>query len=409
MFEPSKHPCRIVILGGGYAGLTTAQHLRQQHINAEITLIDATSVFVERHRLHQASSGQASQYFSYQSFLNSMGVQFIQGQVSALNPNSSRITFERRRGETETIAFDYLVYALGSSIDLMLSGVKEYAHVLDSDDAVQQLHGQLRQLDHARILVVSDGSIGIETAAELVESMPHLQVALAMDQPLHASDKPNGFADQTIQYLQQALQQRHIEQYYGRIVRIEDGQAIQENGEVIQFDICIWTSDFKPSSLAKQAGLYATKSGEIVVDKCLRSLTHPQIIVVGGNAHIETFQAGTCRMGGATAVAMGAAAAKTIVSLLQHKKPPAFQFLHLFRSIYLGRHDGVIQFVDCRDAPRDVVWTGKKAAEWMAYVVSYTLKVMGLDSFVMHPAALPLSKASLCQSPQLMKGLMHYA
>jgi NADH dehydrogenase len=380
MFEPSKHPCRIVILGGGYAGLTTAQHLRQQHINAEITLIDATSVFVERHRLHQASSGQASQYFSYQSFLNSMGVQFIQGQVSALNPNSSRITFERRRGETETIAFDYLVYALGSSIDLMLSGVKEYAHVLDSDDAVQQLHGQLRQLDHARILVVSDGSIGIETAAELVESMPHLQVALAMDQPLHASDKPNGFADQTI-----------------------------ENGEVIQFDICIWTSDFKPSSLAKQAGLYATKSGEIVVDKCLRSLTHPQIIVVGGNAHIETFQAGTCRMGGATAVAMGAAAAKTIVSLLQHKKPPAFQFLHLFRSIYLGRHDGVIQFVDCRDAPRDVVWTGKKAAEWMAYVVSYTLKVMGLDSFVMHPAALPLSKASLCQSPQLMKGLMHYA
>lgn len=45
---PLRH---IVILGGGYAGLTIAQRLSKQKKNIVITLVDIQSKFVERNRL----------------------------------------------------------------------------------------------------------------------------------------------------------------------------------------------------------------------------------------------------------------------------------------------------------------------------------------------------------------------
>lgn len=396
---------QIVILGGGYAGLTTAQRLGQKKLGADILMIDAKGFFEERNRFHQVAVGQTIARFSYSVFLPPLGVKFIQATVVALDPDGSCLTLEYPDGTVTTIPYDYLVYALGSGMDVSdVLGVKQYASTLESEQSARQVYSQLQQLpDHSKVLIVGGGLTGIETVAEVAESMPHLQVELSMSEPLQAAKVAGGYSEQAVEYLEHALTQRQIKQHYGRIVQLAEHQAIREDGSSIAYDLCLWTIGFKPSSLAMHSGIQVADNGQVRVDNCLRALSHPNIVVVGDAASIATPHAGQCRMGSATALAMGASGANTIIALVKNQKPPAFQFVYLFRNIGLGRHDGVIQFVERQDRPQDMIWTGKKAAAWKEYVVRYTLTIIGLQGLIMAPAIPPL-----CTLPQLLQGSRQY-
>ncbi|MNR28536.1 hypothetical protein D3C85_1458640 [compost metagenome] len=109
-------------------------------------------------------------------------------------------------------------------------------------------------------------------------------------------------------------------------------------------------------------------------------------------------------MGCATALAMATAGARTLTALLAGKAPPAFRFVYLFRNISLGRRDGVVQFVDRRDVPRSIVWTGVNAAAWKEYICLSTLATVGLS-----PAERPPALPPLRMLRQLLRGARQYA
>ena len=96
-------------------------------------------------------------------------------------------------------------------------------------------------------------------------------------------------------------------------------------------------------------------------------------------------------MGCATALPMGTAAARTIAALLSGREPPGFEFDYLFRCVSLGRADGLIQFVDSRDRPRRLVWTGRKAAIWKDYICRTTLATIGVSAMPAPPVVPPLT------------------
>ncbi|MET0704464.1 MAG: FAD-dependent oxidoreductase, partial [Mycobacterium sp.] len=56
---------RVVVLGGGYAGVLAANHLRTRD-DVEITLVNARPSFVERIRLHQLVTGSDDAVVDYQ-------------------------------------------------------------------------------------------------------------------------------------------------------------------------------------------------------------------------------------------------------------------------------------------------------------------------------------------------------
>lgn len=397
---------RILIIGGGYAGLSTAHRLSRHASDLAITLIDVKPQFEERIRLHQVAAGQMSQRFSYQNFLESLGVSFLQGKVKTIDPDANEVMVEERSGTVTKLAYDYLVYALGSVMDVhTTSGVSEYACVFDTVMAAEHLYAQLEQTPDAQVLVVGGGLTGIETATELAESMPLLQISLLTSEPLQARAEAGGYSEKAVAYMMQALSKRQIELHSGaRVVELRAGVACMSDGSQHSFDICIWTSGFKPSALATQAGIQVNDHGQIVVDDCLRSVSHPNIIAVGDAASVSTSAAGACRMGSATALAMGPSGARTIVALLKQQTPPVFRFKYLFRNICFGRDDGLIQFVDSRDYPRSIVWTGAAAAEWKEYVCQETLSMVGIHSSSMSPVIPPLRML-----PQLIHGLKQYA
>lgn len=399
-------PSRIVILGGGYAGLTVAQRLGRQKANVSITLIDAKPAFQERIRLHQMAAGQAFASYAYRKFLDPLGVAFMPAQVSALDPRAATLTACHADGTQRTVPYDHLVYALGSAMDVdAVPGVREHAHALQSVQTAHRVRAALDRSPQARVLVVGAGLTGIETAAELAECRPDLRVTLAVDQPWCEAAVPGGFDKKASDHLYRALRQRGVTLRTGaRVTRLRAAVAETGDGQEIAFDICLWTSGFAPPALAGAAGLQVNPRGQIETDACLRSLSHPNIIAVGDAAHASSDDAGVCRMGSATALAMATAGARTLRAVLARQQPPALRFVYLFRNISLGRHDGVVQFVDRRDVPRSIVWTGAAAAAWKEYICQSTLSTIGLGAAGKLPALPPVRTLA-----QLLQGMRQYA
>jgi NADH:quinone reductase (non-electrogenic) len=98
--------------------------------NVQISLVNETSTFTERLLLHQFATNQPVQWRSLPQMLRQTNVQFIQGQVTSIDPVHHEIVFMNQQ-QTHQLEYDYLVYALGSGTDRQsVPGVAECAYTL---------------------------------------------------------------------------------------------------------------------------------------------------------------------------------------------------------------------------------------------------------------------------------------
>jgi hypothetical protein len=130
------HSHRIVVLGAGYAGmLATARlagKLKRDMVrgNVAITLVNAADVFVERLRLHHLAANQPIIQRPIAEILRGTGVAFMRGAVTGIDVVQRTIDVQTDAGAV-SLGYDYLVCALGSTIDRdSVAGVREHAYVL---------------------------------------------------------------------------------------------------------------------------------------------------------------------------------------------------------------------------------------------------------------------------------------
>src|SRR5689334_6958874 len=103
---------------------------KAKRTETKITLVNGTDQFVERVRLHQFAANQTFKERSIPNTLRGTGIQFVQGQVTAIHPDQRCVTVQTQTGGQD-ISYDYLVYALGSTIDRdSVPGVRDYAYLL---------------------------------------------------------------------------------------------------------------------------------------------------------------------------------------------------------------------------------------------------------------------------------------
>lgn len=74
--ESTHHP-RVLILGGGYAGMLTAARVARGG-RAQVTLVDQREAFVQRIRMHELLAGASMPQLAYGPALNRRGVAFLQ-------------------------------------------------------------------------------------------------------------------------------------------------------------------------------------------------------------------------------------------------------------------------------------------------------------------------------------------
>src|SRR5208282_5838614 len=101
---------RVVVLGGGFGGLTFCQHFR--HPSARVTLIDRTNHHLFQPLLYQvATAGLSAPEIAQpiRSILSDrINVTVLLDQVVDLNLAQRQVVLE-----TKTLFYDYLVLALG--------------------------------------------------------------------------------------------------------------------------------------------------------------------------------------------------------------------------------------------------------------------------------------------------------
>ena len=182
MTQPST---RILVLGAGIAGLLFTLRLAGKVANesVQITLVDESDTFTVRPRLHEFATNQRVFRRSFPQILRKTQVQFLQARVTSLDPSQHRVTVQDQQQQQHELAYDYLVYALGSMTDRhSVPGVAEYAYSLSAKGpfSAAALRETLPEIGArgGQVVVCGGGASGIETAAQVASVYPRIKVSL---------------------------------------------------------------------------------------------------------------------------------------------------------------------------------------------------------------------------------------
>lgn len=356
---------RIVVLGAGYTGAVAAGRLarRLHREDVTITLVNAEPDFVERVRLHQVAAGQDLKPRPFSEMFTGTGVRLKLAKVAAVDVDRKTVTVTAASGpEREELEYDTLVYALGSGWnDQGVPGVAEHAHDIASRPGARRLRDRLAALDAGRpVVVVGGGLTGVEAATEIAEARPELDVALAVRGALGDWLSEKGRA-----HLRKVVDKLGITVHEHAAVDAvaADGVATAD-GRSIPAAVTVWTTGFAVHPIAQATTLELTDRGQIVVDRTMRSVSHPDVYAVGDAAMAVGPMDKPLRMSCASGVPMAWQAADAIAARLAGTKVPHISIRYFQQCVSLGRKEGLIQFVTADDRTVDRALTGRMAARY---------------------------------------------
>ncbi|WP_306360261.1 NAD(P)/FAD-dependent oxidoreductase [Nocardia sp. CC227C] len=374
----------IVVLGAGYTGLIATARLARytRKLNTRITVVNPSSRFTERLRMHQVAAGQELTDYQIPDLLAGTGVEFHRASATAIDTAAKVVTLDDRA----VLRYDTLVYALGSAADTsMVPGAAEHAWTLDDPRAARLFSQRLPEINAARgaVTVCGGGLTGIEAAAEIAEAYPELTVTLV------SSGEPGAMMGVKARaHLNRVLDRLGVVRMVGvKATKVLPTAVGLDTGVNLGSDLTLWTTGVRVSSLATRAGISTDARGLIITDPTLRSESHPDIHAIGDAALVRQPWGqihGTCQSGVVTADYT----ATVIARLLRGKKVKPLRFGYFHQPVSLGRRDAVIQFTKADDTPNRWYLTGKVAAFYKEQVSSTPPLAAKMSRYVKLPVQL---------------------
>lgn len=336
---------RIVVLGAGYAGACAAGYLaRRLHPSeVEITVVNAEAEFVERMRLHQLAGGDDGRHHLLADLFAGTGIRLRVARVTAVDVERREVTVTDGAG-TDRIGYDTLLHALGSTAaDRGVPGVAEHAFDVAGRPSALRLRRRLDELGgEGTALVVGGGLTAIEAATEIAESRPGLRVVLA------TRGQPGGwFGPKARRHLLRAFDRFGIEVHeHTTVVGVDASGVHTAGGSALRSDATVWAAGFAVPSLAADAGLAVDDDGRILVDRQMRSVSHPQVYAAGDGARAIGDNGRPLPMSCATAGLTRMQATASIIGDLTGRRIPASPLAYTGNCVSLGRADALFQVVD---------------------------------------------------------------
>jgi NADH dehydrogenase FAD-containing subunit len=250
------------------------------------------------------------------------------------------------------------------------------------------------------VVVCGGGLTGIEIATEIADAHPRLRTQLVSARP------PGGWmSPRARDYLDSTFDTLGVDVLDGvRVERVDPGGLVGTDGVTRPFDLCVWATGFTVPDLARTSGLAVAPNGRALVDATLRSISHPDVYVIGDAAAVAgtwgTQLAMGCRSGGLTAPAV----ADVITARLSGAEPRPFRYRYFHECVSLGRRRGLVQFLAEDETPKDRVLTGRKAL-WYKDIVLHAARV-----YLRHPGPYTLRRrrrrppSAIASSPGSRRG-----
>ncbi|MEU8359065.1 FAD-dependent oxidoreductase [Nonomuraea sp. NPDC048882] len=356
---------RIVVLGAGYAGLAAAKRAarRLRRAGARVTLVNAADRFVERVRLHQLAAGQRLPDLPLAVLLAGTGVELVVARAVGIDPVARTVELD---APPYTVGYDILVYALGSGSDAgAVPGASEYAYPLATGDEAALLRARLAS-GHGPVTVVGGGLTGIEAAAEFAAAGLRAEL-------LSAGQVGPGLSARGRHHVHRALARMGVSvREHARVTGVGPECVLLADGDELRAGTVVWAAGFRVPGLAAAAGLATDEHGRMLVDRTLRSVSHPDVFGIGDAAAAGH----ATRMACQTGLPMGVCTGRAVADLLTGRDPRPARFRYVWQNVSLGRHDGVTQFTRADDSPLDTVMTGPASAAFKETITRGTVWTM---------------------------------
>ncbi len=352
----------VVVIGGGYAGVIAANHLRVRE-DVRITLINPRTSFVERIRLHQLVTGSHDAVVDYETVLGA-GIRLIIDEASAIDPAQRSVAL----ASGGAVGYDYLIYAVGSrSAAPTVPGAAEFAHPVAELEHAERLRAALSDADPAAPLtVVGGGPTGIETAAELAEQGRSVTLVCGGKLGPYLS-APGRRA------VSRRLAKLGVTVLDATVAAVRKDAVVLDNGRELPSAVTIWTAGFSAPELAAGSGLRTDAAGRLLTDETLTSIDDPRIVAAGDAAAPS---GEPLRMSCQAAIPLGAQAANTVLSRIACTEPAVISMAFVGQCISLGRNGGIIQPARTDDTALPLFVAGRTAAAIKEAVCTSTVSAL---------------------------------
>ncbi|MBW2971105.1 FAD-dependent oxidoreductase [Candidatus Woesearchaeota archaeon] len=247
---------RVVIVGGGAAGVTVASELRKVDKDVDITILEKSDQYTySACSLPYVISGEIQDMDSITTFdkhfFDSNNIKFLmKAEAASIDRNSKKLKY-LKNGKEEELSYDYLVLATGSKpLIPNINGLEKvkYYTLKTKQDAMAIMH----QLDKTKnAVIIGGGMIGVELAAALSSRNIKTTIAEAQKQILSAMLDPS---------MSQIVERYLVDKGVAIITDLKAPQVIENkviaDTSTVPFDFLAVACGFQPEvTLAKQAGL----------------------------------------------------------------------------------------------------------------------------------------------------------
>ena len=296
----------IVVLGGGFGGLTFCQHFR--HPSARVTIVDRTNHYLFQPLLYQVATAGLSAPEIAQPIRSILA---SRSNVTVLLDQVTDFNLPKRQGllGEKALEYDYLVLALGGCTsyfghaewEQFTPGLKTLGDALRIRSRVLLAFEQAENTEDAAareklltIVIVGGGPTGVELAgafAELARTVlkrdfrridpASARIILIEAAPVVLAHLPPDLSESARRQLTKLGVQVRTST---RVKALREKEVELEGGEIIRAENILWAAGVSATPLTKNLGVELDRAGRVKVNPDLSLPAHPEVFAIGDMA-----------------------------------------------------------------------------------------------------------------------------
>lgn len=384
---------RIVVLGGGFAGLGVARHLigSRHHAQLDVTIVNRENYLLFTPMLPEVSSGLLEPRHIAQpirSGLRGRG-RFALGDVTDIDLGARTVRVKHSvTGDESAIPYDHLVIALGSESSTDgVPGAEDHSVPLKTlDDAISIRSKVIDALEAAAVarsdderrrlltfLIVGGGFAGVECAGELLAYVRAIRKQYtAVDGPTRVvliagsehvlAQLPKRFGQRAAQMLARRGMEIVV---HDDVASVDAGGLTLASGKRYEGRTIVWCGGVRVSTLVERLPLEHAKHHAIVVNADMSVPGRAGVWALGDCAQIPKPGGGSYPPTAQHAVREAPLLARNILAAASGRRTRPFRYRELGMMASLGDREGLADI-----AVRGLVSGFPAWLMWRAYYLS---------------------------------------
>lgn len=362
---------RVLILGGGFAGVYTALHLEQEldpTDNVEVTLVSRENFFLYTPMLTEVAASAIETTHAVNPIRNLFKrTRFVEGNAIGIDTKNRSVSVRLLDGREQEFGYDHLVVALGSVTAYHgMKDVEEYAFPIKTlGDALQLRNWVIEALETAAVeddpttrrelltfVIAGGGFTGVELTGSLnvfvhdaLRVYPTISPGDVRIVLVEGAERllPQ-FDEDLASFAQTSLESRGVEVRLGAFVSGATPHEVQiKDGAPIPTRTLVWASGVTPAPLVASSDLPTTGRGWVTVNADMSVPGFPGVWALGDCAQIPNplepgkFQPALAQH----AIREAQQLARNIVASMRGQPAQPFLYKSMGQLAMLGYHDGI--------------------------------------------------------------------